>query len=201
MIKVNLLKNMASKDPGATQIAEGQSINFRENKPMEGLTIIWKILALLLPLVALYMYEQSELNAKEKILAIEVKKEQAESQKISVLRKEYREVSGFKEEGDRLMALIRTISDLSKNRLDEITALDALQGLTPRRVWFTSIAMEGTALYIKGLAVNGEDVSNFVRELTESIFFNDVGSVKVIETKTANGALKKFEVSCVLEIL
>lgn len=194
LIKVNLLKNLGNQNY-AGESTVSQSILIKDFQNEEKVKIIWKIFFLAFPAVILIYYQSTNIGSKEGELAqINSKFAQIESE-ISVLTTEYDGLKKYKEEGDNLNRLIGTIAFLSKKRLMAIRSLDSLQAITPNRVWFTSLNFSDAKMNIQGIGVSSEDVTQFIKEVDDSVFFDNVETVNVEQVKKKYGNVKKFELN------
>jgi len=171
----------------------------KDFKTEEKVKIIWKLLFLSLPTLLLIYYQNTNVNLKQNTLDQATKKlAQIESDSAQLLVK-YGELKQYKEEGDKLNRIIGTIALLSKKRLMAIRSLDSLQAITPSRVWFTSLNLMGSKMNIQGVGVSNDDVTQFIKELDDSVFFNNVETVNVEQVKKKYGNVKKFELNCSVE--
>ena len=198
MIRVNLLKNLGGANAiGQTTVS--QTILIKDFQTEEKLKIIWKVLFLALPTVLLLYYQNSNINSKQSLLGRTTKELAGVTAECTQLTGEYRDLKQYKEEGDKLNRLIGTIAFLSKKRLTAIRSIDSLQAITPNRVWFTSLNLVGSIMNIQGIGVSSEDVTQFIKELDDSVFFNNVETVNVEQVKKKYGNVKKFELNCSVE--
>ncbi len=199
MIKVNLLRNL-----GETRVVNentvSQTIQIKDINSEEKIRAVWKVVLILVPLIALYLFESRNIRQKnDELTGITSQLTHLQSE-TTLLETKYGELKGYKDEGERLNKLIGAIAVLSKERLSAIRALDALQSLTPRRVWFISLNLTGEKINVQGVGASDDDVTEFIKELSDSVFFSNVETVSVEEVKKKYGAVRKFELNCMLEV-
>jgi type IV pilus assembly protein PilN len=163
--------------------------------------ILAKIGAAAAPLVAVLLFEQIELASKNsekshlsEQLATLTKESDAMKPKIVASKK-------LKEEKGKLQVQIDTIKKLSKERLYNVKAMNALQTLIPPKAWLTHLQFENDKVKMSGKSADESSVFEFVKGLEGSIFFSGVNIVKVEDVSDVEGTNKQFELTCKLESL
>lgn len=90
------------------------------------------------------------------------------------------------------------IDRLRKGKTGPVRALDDLSSEIPDRVWITSLNEASSNVTIKGMAIDHEDVSAFMKSLQNSRYFSNVrlGFSKASTDKGQGVTLYEFEISC-----
>ena len=108
-------------------------------------------------------------------------------------------VKQYSQEKGRLESQINVIAELSKRRLEEVIALDNLQQLIPQRIWLTEVKLENHKMNMHGFAISENDISEFIKNLDDSVFFTNVNLSGTVESRSDQGVLQKFEITCDVE--
>jgi type IV pilus assembly protein PilN len=190
MIKVNLLKYASQ--------ASGLDIKSAQTGGIDRNAIAMKIFSAVFPMLGLYIYEGQ--LADEKKAELNSLRSQVEEVKTKIQDHgaTVEIVERYKSEQQRLNTQVEVIKGLSRDRLREVKALDALQTLVPQKAWLTSISMGKEGVDLAGLALGDGAVSDFTEGLEESLFFNDVILVGVTEEKLNGATFRRFEIGCKL---
>lgn len=195
MIEVNLLRGF-SQDAAAVNDS-----TFTMNTNMTGQKVVFdakdiaiKVVLLIIPVLIVMGYEKyDEQKGKVKLNFIrnEVNKLTASLGKYG---KQVQEVRRIQEEKKRLDGRINTIVDLSKDRLTNAKALNALHEVVPPEAWIEDMSINQGAVIFKGKATDDLTVSQFLRNLNESIYFEDVSLKSTKERSSSSGVVKAFEI-------
>jgi Tfp pilus assembly protein PilN len=108
--------------------------------------------------------EIEDLEAREKNLDAELKRLQATTQEVKDIEKKQKDLES---------RLVR-IATLKRSKQGPAKVLDALHSITPERAWIIDLREKGGKVVIKGIAIDGETVSAFMRQLEQSEFFPKV---------------------------
>ena len=199
MIRINLAKagRKQKSQAAAGGGFEGFSGGVSEIQRQGALRLV---IIFLFPL-ALYLYEfqlipdlQSTLASKQKVL-------QSLTQKNEQAKGAVEEIKKFKEDQEKLQKQIDTLEGLRKERLKEVKMMDNLQKDIPEKVWLTKIDFQETKLALAGLATSDAELTQFMENLSRSVFLHDVNLVRSEEQSTDKGMLKKFDISCAVNQL
>lgn len=195
MIRINLLQDVTAKvaqAPQQTKIqtAIAQVANFSD--------ILVKIGIAFIPLVLTLFYEAYEVGQKKESLEKLSQKVTAVKGQTSGLGKEIDAVKRFQEEKSKLDQQVDTIRKLSRERLQNVKAMSALQDIIPLKAWITDLRLEREKVSLNGFAIDGIVVSEFVKSLDESIYFKEV-TFTIAEATTSEGNVKSFSIKCSLE--
>lgn len=158
-----------------------------------------KVLFIVVPLLLTYSYRQFLINRAEAKKASLTAEKSAADAKLRSFDASLRDIEKFEEEKRKLNAQLDVIKTLSKERLKNVKSLDALQGLIPSSAWLDSLRIIGDKVDLEGFAVNDVVVSDFMQQLSSSIYFSHVVLADSTEATTPEGSVKKFHIKCNLE--
>lgn len=196
MIEVNLLRGFTADSTSAAD-GSGFSLNTKmsaDKVVFDSKDLLGKIIFLLLPLGLVFGYEMYD-EEKAKVKLTHMRKQNAIlSDELSKYGKQVLEVKRIQEEKKRLDGRIKTILDLSSNRLTNAKALNALHDLVPGEAWLTSLKIKDEKVEFRGEATEDLVVSQFLRNLQESIYFQDVKLIGSEERSSATGAKKVYSI-------
>ncbi|MEE8475988.1 MAG: PilN domain-containing protein [Myxococcota bacterium] len=85
------------------------------------------------------------------------------------------QVAAFRSRKSKLEQKIGVIAGLERARTGPVRMFDELATRTPERLWITSLDTEGDKIVFKGESLDNSIVAEFLRELKDSPFFEDVG--------------------------
>lgn len=108
------------------------------------------------------------------------------------------EVDRIKKELEDLDKKRTVIEDLKANRKAPVIMLEAMTRLViEKRMWFTSFSEKGTAITIKGTALDNKTVADFMGQLERSGLFSTV-NLDNLKQETFRGdlSLKQFDITC-----
>ena len=132
------------------------------------------LLAVVLNYLWLDNRETEAQTAKEKIAATQLK--------IKELEKVIGEVNKINERKKELEDKLKVLAELRKGRAGPVKFMDALTVATPEKVWIMDFDESGNAVKIKGTAASHEDVANFMRALTTTVW-TPKGMARLVEQK------------------
>ena len=103
--------------------------------------------------------------------------------KIKELDGKIKEIEGLRQQREALVERMNVISSLQGDRQIIVHVFEELVGATPDGVYFKSLSRKGTLIEIKGFADKKLAISDFLRNLDQSDWFNstflqDVEAVK-----------------------
>ena len=198
MIRVNLLKHMGA--PGAAAAtgaaaaidpAFGGSIEAGSDANKAAAL---KIVAMLLPAIAAYAYQKYDAAAQEAETQA-IRAQAVETQgKVAKLGDVGPKVEKFRADQKRLAAQLGTLKGLSRLRLREVKALDAIQNVMPQKTWLTNIRFDPNVVNLQGYATSEEGYPELQRALEGSMFRDVEPKNSSQEAAAAGSALYKFEV-------
>ena len=84
------------------------------------------------------------------------------------------QVAAFRSRKTKLEKKIGVIDGLDSARTGPVRMFDELATRTPERLWLTSLNTTGTDVVFKGESLDNEIVAQFLRQLNESKYFDDV---------------------------
>ncbi len=85
------------------------------------------------------------------------------------------QVAAFRSRKNQLEQKIGVIAGLERARTGPVRMFDELATRTPVRLWITSLDTEGDKIVFKGESLDNSIVAQFLRELKDSPFFENVG--------------------------
>ena len=132
-----------------------------------------------------------------------VKAESAAIQtEINRLEEEGRKVEATEKVTEELKRKLDGIDELRRQKSGPVHVLSELADATPERVMLSSLKQKGNDVEITGISVNNEVISQFLRALEASDYFEAVYLKNIEAQKDARGAsaaenvpLKKFQLS------
>ena len=118
---------------------------------------------------------------------------------IDQYKPQLEQVAAFREQKKKLESKIGVIEKLDRARSGPVRILSELAARTPKRLWLTSLATEGTTIIMKGESLDNDLVALFLRSLGESDYFTEVDLDKT-EMKSESGGLRlmSFRIRAVL---
>ncbi|MEQ1877420.1 MAG: PilN domain-containing protein, partial [Bdellovibrionia bacterium] len=158
-----------------------------------------KIVMLFVPMIFVISYEYyntGELQRKNAQVSAELA---AAKSKIETLKPQVEAVKKFQENKKELESKIGVIRTISKERLKNVKALDALQALMPPKAWLQELSIKENLVVLKGMAVEDIDVSQLMAGLEESVYFAGVNLKSVESKRDKDGVLKTFNIEVFLE--
>lgn len=200
MIKVNLLR-----DTQVTEIKKDGTFSAtfvdgaKFGAPVGQKDLIFKIIILILPIISSFMMLTYFVEAKNNSLKVLDGVLLKKGQEKASLDPAIKLVNDFKKEKDKLQIQIDTIRTLSRERLRNVKALEALQALMPEKAWLTSLKIEENKAEIEGKAIDDKIVSDFMAALDENIYFSSIRLKKTADEQSKEGTVKTFEIESDLE--
>lgn len=203
MKTINLLKDKTNAGANfnltnATSTGISFDRDFGDASAVHGKAIFARIIILFVFPLGLIGYENYH-NLKLNQQLVELNKAiEKVNEDVLAFSPKVRDLRKFEEEERKLKQRMDTIIELSKERLSNVKALDALHDLVPERAWLTELKVKSGKFEITGLAVEPLIVSNLIGNFEESIFFTQVKLDFTEESRTKNGVLSRFKVSGLL---
>lgn len=192
MIRVNLLRStgLASASPSSF----GASIGFESGGENTQKLAIGKLVVILVFPLLLYAYEYSNLSSLQEQFATvdaEAKQLEAKKQTFGDAAPKVEKYTKLKRKIDYQMEEIRK---LTKNRLREVKALDAIQEITPPQVWYDSLSFKDENVIVKGYALTDADLGTLYQRLSTSPLFSNFTPGTQGQSQDASGkTVTKFD--------
>jgi type IV pilus assembly protein PilN len=103
------------------------------------------------------------------------------------------EVEAFKKRNAELRHKIEVIEQLKANQFGPVRLMDEVSKALPELLWLTDLGVSGSALSMRGQALNENAVANFIANLGASPFFSE--PVLKIMSQSEAGVFT-FDLSC-----
>ncbi|MEC9282275.1 MAG: PilN domain-containing protein [Bdellovibrionota bacterium] len=198
MIEINLLKGFSAEGLGGGESTLSATFATSQKVVYDEKDLLLKLVILIIPSLMLYGYEFYDEGVGAEALKLKQRQVEKLTQELAGFGKQVAEVRKIKEEKNRLTSRIDTIKEISKERLSNAKALDALHDIVPSQAWLKSLTIESGKVSIIGEATEDLVVSQLLRNLDESIYFNDVKLLSSTEVRKSGGSYKAFKIDCVL---
>ena len=122
-------------------------------------------------------------------------------EKIEALKDVEDQVNEFKAKNKELVRRIQIIADLEKKRSGPLFVMDSLSSSIPARSWIDTIKSQGDKTTISGIAWNEFTVAEFMKNLQNSDYFQNV-KLKVIKQEDVSSLqLRKFEITSTMNFM
>jgi len=122
-------------------------------------------------------------------------------EKIEALKDVEDQVNDFKAKNKELVRRIQIIADLEKKRSGPLFVMDSLSSSIPARSWIDTIKSKGSKTTISGIAWNEFTVAEFMKNLQNSDYFQNV-KLKVIKQEDVSSLqLRKFEITSTMNFM
>jgi type IV pilus assembly protein PilN len=147
------------------------------------------LIAVVLACAAVYFQVNSQINDEQ--TAIAQKKEQ-----INALQKKIGEVGRFKKLQEELRGKLEVLDKLKQGRTGPVRYLDELNKVLPEKLWLTSFEEKGGNVSLKGVALNEKIVAEFMRNMGDSAFFENINLVQTAQKVDQGLKLQEFSLTC-----
>jgi type IV pilus assembly protein PilN len=115
---------------------------------------------------------------------------------IDRLKKIIGEVNELEKQKERLRAQLSVIDKLERGKRGPVHVLDELSTHVPKRVWVTTFREEGGKLELSGVGLDNADISEFLRALQKSKYFQNV-QLGYTQSQVKNGVtIYQFQITC-----
>jgi type IV pilus assembly protein PilN len=149
------------------------------------------IFALIVSILALHLYQAKSLR--------DVNKETLRVQKrLNELEEVKKKVEAFKAKNAELERRIKLIELLEQNRAAQLYVMETLAGAIPQRAWIDKFTEKGNNAKMEGIAWNEFTVSDFMKSLKSSNYFNEVELVSIQKKEMQNLPLRSFVIESIL---
>ena len=178
MIRINLLSVRAARK--------------KEQFHAQAIVLALSVIVTLVACVAVYLALEAKIQGAQD----EVSSKNAE---IARLKTTIGEVGRFDQKKKELSAKLEILEKLKENRTGPVRVLDALSSSIPEKVWLESFVQAGESITIKGMGLNQEAVADFMRNLEQSPFYQNVELEVIVQKSVGAQTLESFTVRCGLE--
>lgn len=117
-----------------------------------------------------------------------------EKQRYDKVLAEIKKLEADKKELENKISIIKQLkkeSSLTVHVLDEVA-----RRLDSTRIWLTALDQQGSALSLKGVALDNKTIAEFMNALDASAFISDINLSDSSLTKVAGQDLKAFALQC-----
>ena len=121
--------------------------------------------------IGVCFYLGASLGADVEDLTMQKAAKEKQLAQIQLVTKKVKDIE--KKQVDLEERLVR-IATLKRNKLGPVRVLDALNTAIPERAWVTEARERGNVMKLDGMALDGETISQFMRELEKSDYFPKV---------------------------
>ncbi|MGE3974269.1 MAG: PilN domain-containing protein [Bdellovibrionales bacterium] len=163
--------------------------------------VLLKFMFLFLPVMFLYGYQETEVGKKQNQVEDVRRNLERVSAELKSKKVEVDKVERFKADKTQLEQRVSTIKELSKARLRNVKALDAIQNIMPTKAWLTRLVLNDKKIDLQGKAIEDTDISALMQGLEENIYFMQVVLISSEQSRSADGVVKSFNVSASMENL
>jgi type IV pilus assembly protein PilN len=149
------------------------------------------IFALIVSILALHLYQAKSLrDVNKETLRVE--------NRIRELEEVKKKVEAFKAKNAELERRIKLIELLEQNRAAQLYVMESLARAIPQRAWINKFTETGNKAKMEGIAWNEFTVSDFMKSLKSSNYFNDVELVSIQKKAMQNLPLRSFVIESLL---
>lgn len=191
MIKINLLRSTGFS---AAPMTMGTSSGIETGTGDQKKLAIGKLAVILVLPLLLYAYEYSNLSSLKTQFDAADNEAKAVEAKKAAFGDAGPKVEKYTKQKKKIDAQMLVIRALTKNRLREVKALDAIQEITPTQIWYDSLSFDGGEVTAKGYAVSDADLQTLYTRLSTSPLFSNFTPGASGATPDPNGKqATKFE--------
>jgi len=204
MIKINLLKDAAAQrkqDGGVGGGATQFNVQMPKFGQATGSPLVQRFMILLAPIILVYGYGwYSSYDLDAQVNAIKNEGVSLDKQ-VEGFKPQLDEIEKLTGEKNKITTQVTAIKELSKKRYNYVKILDTLQTLIPEKAWLTKMAIKDRSVSIEGKANDDSTISNFMQNLEESAYFQNVTWESSKEVNEPQGVVKMFNIHFALENL
>lgn len=96
------------------------------------------------------------------------------------------EVNELEDQKKRLTSQLNVIATLERSKRGPVRVLDEMSSDIPKRVWIREFDEQNSTVTLKGVGLENADISEFMRALEKSKYFDDV-NLKESKAKVEDG--------------
>ena len=151
------------------------------------------LLSMALVLLVLFYYNFS-LSSKIGKLNKKITTTKADLKKYDEINKE---IARIKKTLENLRKKMAIIAQLESDRYAPVILMETMtQVLVAKRMWFTSLTVQGNSVKIDGIALDEKTVADFMLRLQGSRLFSNVDLKTIKRQVVQNSNLKSFQIIC-----
>ncbi len=117
---------------------------------------------------------------------------------IEALNVKVKMVADLQDKIKQLKSKDKVIGDLKNKKVGPVRVMESLSTAAPTSLWLTGFKETGGKLVINGLALDNQNVANFLRGLATSDYFREVELVETTHETQSGGPFKKFSLKAVV---
>ncbi|MGQ9509571.1 MAG: PilN domain-containing protein [Thermodesulfobacteriota bacterium] len=152
----------------------------------------------LMILIILLIFVQWKIAKEKQEMISQINKTKDE---IAYYKKLNVEVNKAKEAEKILQEKLNVIETLRKEKASPSRILDELSINKPEKLHLESLKKQGNKLDLEGLAIDDETIANFMTNLRKSKFFKTVDLIVSEQVEQSKIKLKKFTLSCEINVM
>ena len=137
-----------------------------------------------------YVMQQGRLEEREKVK----QERQARTTQLDEVLRTLSELEHYKQELDRMVAIIQSLKDRQK---DGVVMMDQLSAALPEWVWFTGLIFKGDRLELEGRAMSNNLIYDLITNLKGTNHFSGVQILYSNRVAEGGGDLFAFKIQCV----
>ncbi len=136
----------------------------------------------------------------EQDIAVQNERNQYLQNEIAQLKKAEEELKELEKIQAGLISRMDVIRRLQASRPEMVRAFDSLVRLLPEDLYLSSMAISGVQLELKGIAVSNNIVSEFMRNLGDSVWFEEPELTLIKNEDLNNNRVSVFELKVKREL-
>lgn len=195
MIKINLASRMNSEPVGSNGGAFNSSMFGLDRLDVEQLKDL-PIKKLLLPIIigflasnGLESFKNDSINQLDKVL----KKQSEQNKKLQTESSKFKSYESVKatldEDESTIKTKLDTIKKLIEGRAMPLKILLGVVSAIPKDAWLTQLSLDSSKLNLKGSVFEFNQISDFMKSLSENSIFSDVNLSKSEQHKDQSSGL------------
>lgn len=190
MIKINLANTLVNKSDSAKGASSGAGSNNARD-------IVVKLILIFLPLIGIYVYEKTDIDAKNLELATVKQTQETLSADLKKLGSKDDIVQQQKEQEKEMNERKNVMKQIFGLRSKKVSTLTLLQSYIPPACWLKKISFAANKVSIMGFASDIQAAHAYISQLSDAKeVFANISGQDISEEKDAAGnmsGLYKFE--------
>lgn len=198
MIRINLLRNLPGSGMSTRAAGPSPSVGFDSpvmtTDDMKKQAVV-KLVAIALFPIAVFGWQYLETAAEhEELETLRAERNKVEAAK-SALGDATPRVAEHQAKKKQLDAELSVLRELSRTRLREVKALDAIQNLMPKSTWLSKVSIDNSnVVALSGYSSSETGHTDLLTQIEESGLFREVDPKSTLQEESAFGPVKRFQV-------